>query len=136
VHSQILLFKEVINRTDVTTYIGTNYFSLAFLALLSNQSTKSLLLYNPKIHQCVHKSLPLNCILSQFNPVYFSTPAICKIYFKSSSHLNLGLPNVSLLGSCNQHSSTCMSHPAHLILLDLIPSPILVKSTNSELLIK
>jgi hypothetical protein len=49
-------------------------------------------LWNPKIHYCVNKSLPLVSILSQINPVH-TTPSYLRSIITLSTHLHLGLPS-------------------------------------------
>jgi len=81
----------------------------------------SCLLWNPKVHCCVHNSLPLVTIMNYMNPVHTFPP-----YLILPSHLCLGLSN-GLLSSCFQpkfyiHFS-CLIHatcPSYLILLDLL----------------
>jgi hypothetical protein len=48
------------------------------------------LLWNPKLHYCVHKSLPLVLILGQMHPVHNFSPYFPKICSYITSHLCLG----------------------------------------------
>jgi hypothetical protein len=49
------------------------------------------ILWNKKVRYCVHKSPPLDPILSYMKPVHTLTPHFSKIHLLSS-HLWLGLP--------------------------------------------
>jgi hypothetical protein len=79
-------------------------------------------LWNPKVHYCVHKSPPLDLVLSQMNPVHTFQPHFPKIRLIFSSHLHIVLPF-----KCSDQNLAYISHlphvcyiPAHLILIDLI----------------
>jgi hypothetical protein len=48
---------------------------------------------NPKVHYCVHNSLPQVHILTQMNPFYTSNPISLRSVPIVSSHLPLGLPS-------------------------------------------
>jgi hypothetical protein len=50
------------------------------------------ILWNPKIHYRVHKSPPLDFILSQINPVH-TTPSYLRSILIVSTHIRLGLPS-------------------------------------------
>jgi hypothetical protein len=52
-----------------------------------------LSLWNPKFHNCVHQSPPLDPILSQLNPVRPIDPYLPKVYLNVILHLRLGLPS-------------------------------------------
>jgi hypothetical protein len=54
-------------------------------------------LWNPKVHYRVHKSPPLDPILSQLNPVRPIDTYSLRSILMSSSHLRLGLPSGHLL---------------------------------------
>jgi len=56
-------------------------------------SQNTPLIWNMKIYSCLHKSRPLNRILSQMNPLYASTPYFPKTVLILLFHLHLGLPN-------------------------------------------
>ena len=98
------------------------------------------ILWNPKVHNCIHKCLP---ILSQINPVHTPHPIFWMISLILSSHLNLGLPSGLLPSGFPTKTlytpllypiqATC---PAHLNHLDLITQTMLgegYRSLNSSL---
>jgi hypothetical protein len=80
------------------------------------------ILWNMKVHSCVHKNPPLVSILFQINSVHAShlflweryPPIYTQVFLVVSS-----LP-VSSLKSCLHLSPMSVTWPAHLILLDLI----------------
>ena len=85
------------------------------------------ILWNPKVHYCMHKSLPPVPFLSQIVPVHALHPTSWRSILILSSHLWLGLPS-GLLPSgfptktlyTPLHSPIHATCTAHLILHDLI----------------
>jgi len=79
------------------------------LRLSSHSASQEIphLVWNPQVHYCVHKAMPLVHIVSQMNPVDTLPPYFPKIH-----------PNIVLCAFLI--SPMCTACPAHLILLDLI----------------
>ena len=77
----------------------------------------SSILWNPKIHNRVHKSPPPAPVLSHINSFHALYPISLKIHFNISFHLCLGLP-VGVFPSCFPHqklsSSWYLLHAPHI----------------------
>jgi hypothetical protein len=85
-------------------------------------------LWNPKVHYRIHKSRPHVPILVQINSLHALIPRLEDPFLILSTHLLLGLPSVLFLSETHQNAvctslfSTLATCPAHLYLLDLVPS--------------
>jgi len=141
-HCELYQWQVVINSTDKTSHavicqyvlgpwfiISLTWWSrVIFKELIVTQLVKnSHLLWNPKVHCCVHKSLPLAPILSHIHPVYTFWPYFAKVYSDiiipcmpslPSGFFPLGFPT-KLLYAC-LISPMHATFPVHLILLYLI----------------
>jgi hypothetical protein len=75
------------------TYLLTPWCKILFEKLIVTQIVKkyTAFLRNPKVHHRVHRSPPLDPILSQPNPVRPIDPYLPKVLLMLFSHLRLGL---------------------------------------------
>jgi hypothetical protein len=87
------------------------------------------ILWNPKVHYCIHKSNPLVRILSRINPIQSipSHPISLRSILMLSTYLRLGLPSGLFPSGFPPNilyafilSPISATFPAHLILLNLI----------------
>jgi hypothetical protein len=83
-------------------------------ATVSAATQELFSIWNLKAHYCVHKSPPLDSVISRINPVYITPSYLSKIQF------NIIHPPSSLSSSWYLSSSTFLVKcPPYLILLDL-----------------
>jgi len=90
------------------------------------------ILWNPKIHDRVHKSLALLSILSHINPIHYLS--LFNVHFSIILPSTSGFSKWPLSLNFPHQSSICISPlptratcPAHLTLLDYIPLTISVE---------
>jgi hypothetical protein len=112
-------------------YVLTPWCRILFEKLIATQLIKKILLslWNTKVHNRVHKSPPLDPILSQLNPVRPIDSYLPKVYLDvilpptlRSSHwsLTFGPPKQNPVNTSPLPAPMRATCPAHLILLDLI----------------
>ena len=82
------------------------------------------ILWNPKVHYCIHKFPPPVPVLSQFDPVHIPTSTSSRSVLILSSHLRLGIPYSLIFPHQNPVYASPLTHthcmPCHLIIFDLI----------------
>jgi hypothetical protein len=120
---------DFVNVMRLYSTIRTNSMELnssyeATSCLVTHEFPK--MLWNPRGHYRIHKSLPLVPITSQITLVHITPSYFSKTHFNIIPHLHLCLPN-SLFPSGFATkilyvflSPMCATYPAYLILLDLI----------------
>jgi hypothetical protein len=69
------------------------YLYMSWQGNSPSQSRNSQLLWNLKVHYCVHRTSPLALVLSQLKPVHTFRPYFFKIHLIVSSYLYIGHPS-------------------------------------------
>ena len=130
----------IFQSVEILTYLLTPQSSLSWEAnWFSASQGIPCILWNPKVHYCIHKCPPTVPILSRLDPVYTPTSHFLKIHL-NIIFLCLGLPSGLFPSGWFPHqkarytpllSPICATYPAHLILLDFITWTILSEEQRS-----
>jgi hypothetical protein len=120
IHTINLLWISVLLLTnELTDSMEQGPFSEAYSC--SARQEISCLLWNLKVHYCLHKILPLDPVLSQMNPVQTIPPYFLKIHFNTLSVLRssecavfIRLSNQNFVHfSCLPYTYILVPHSSH-----------------------